>query len=186
MEINDYSKIQGAVTMEAITEGRMVVLDKHSMDHNFGSRKDLPGVRIPANATEAARARFCLTFAVDNAEPPLFEPYPAMDFALRGGFDQAANVPFTAKVHLTQPSMKEGQVVPSGALALAFGEGTYTVPSGAFVASADLEPGAYLAVSNKTDHNDDAGKLRYSADATFAEVLEYDTVKQTLTFRILY
>lgn len=187
MEINKYFDITGAVTAEAIVAGRMCVLDTHSQSHDFGSRTDLPAVRLPNNATDANRARYCVTFAVDNSVPPLYEPYPGFTFALRQGFDQAENVPFTAAVHLTAPSMKEGLTVPSGALALAFGPGVYTVPSGAFVYSSDLEPGAFLEVLNSDDDGAaSAGKLSYTGSASFAQVERFNSADYTLTFRINY
>lgn len=188
MEIRRYQDIKGVVLAEAIVEGRMVILTNHSFDHDFGSRTDLPAVRLPNDATEAARARYCLTFAVDNAQPPIYQPYPAFSYALRQGFDQSSNVPFSATVHLTQPGLKEGQTVPSGALGLAFGEGVYTVPSGAFVYNAAmLVPGTFLIVGNEADHGADAGKLRYSNGAASPiQVVEFDLTNHKLTFEILY
>lgn len=188
MEINRYDDIMGVVTSEAIPEGRMVLMTSHSQDHDFGSRTDLPAVKLPDTSTEAARARFCITWSVDNAVPPLYEPYPTFSYALRQGFDQAANVPFTAKVRLTQPSMQEGEEIPASALALAFGPGVYTVPSGCYVYSANFAtPGTFLAVCDtSTEDAATAGKLKYSASATFADVIKYDSTTGNLTFRILY
>jgi len=187
MEINKYTDITGAVTAEAIPEGRMVVIVPHSQSHDYGSRVDLPAVKLPDNSTEAAQARFCVTFAVDNTVPPIYEPYPTIpNTSLRYGFDGSANVPFSATVHLTPLSMVKGLTIPSGALALAFGPGVFTVWSGEWVYSASVVPGAYLAVTDPvTDGAEDPGKLKYSASASFAEVLEVDA-DLNLTFRILY
>jgi len=188
MEINKYRDITGVVTTEAIPEGRMVLVSDSGESHNFGSRTDLRAVKLPDDSTEAAKARFCITWAVDNSQTPIYEPYPAFDFALRGGWDQAENVPFNAKVYLTHPGNKVGLTIPSGALALAFGPGEFTVESGAYVASADIQtPGNYLVVANTADDGAaDAGKLKYSASATFAEVVRYDSSDGSLTFRINY
>jgi len=187
MEINKYTDITGVLTTEAIPEGRMVLLTSHSQSHDYGSREDLPGVKLPDDSTEAAAARFCLTFAVDNTEPPIFIPMPTVaNTSLRYGFDGAANVPFNADVHLTPLSNKKGLTIPSGYLALAFGPGVFTVWSGEYVYSADVVPGAFLAVADtSSDSEADAGKLKYSASATFAQVMEVDS-DLNLTFRINY
>lgn len=189
MEINSIEGgIQGVVTAEAIVEGRMVLMISNSITKDFGSQADLPGCKTPDNTTEAAKARYCLTWAVDNAQPPLYDSYPTLSYALRQGFDQSANVPFTSKVRMTQPSMTEGDTIPSGWLALAFGQGIYTVPSGCYVYNVGLTiPGAYLTVANAGDDTEaSAGKLKYTASASFAEVVEYNSSTGKLTFRILY
>jgi len=186
MEINKYTDITGVVTVEDVVEGRMVLLVNSSETHDYGSREDLPGVRIPADSTEAAKARFCLTWAVDNTQPPIYNPYPTVaNTSLRWGFDGAANVPFAATVYLSSLSNTEGLTIPSGTLALAFGPGVFTIPSGGFVYSANLVAGAYLEVLNTADDGADAGKLNYTASVSFAEVMELDA-DQNLTFRILY
>src|SRR3990167_10007149 len=90
MEINKYTDITGVVTVEDVVEGRMVLLVNSSETHDYGSREDLPGVRIPADSTEAAKARFCLTWAVDNTQPPIYNPYPTVaNTSLRWGIDTA-------------------------------------------------------------------------------------------------
>lgn len=187
MEINKYTDITGVVTTEAIPEGRMVLLTASSETHNYGSREDLPGVKLPDTSAEAAMARFCLTFAVDNTEPPLFIPMPTVaDTSFRYGFDGAANVPFDAAVHLTPLSMKKGLTIPSGWLALAFGPGVFTVWSGEYVTHGSMAVGTFLAVADtSTEDAATAGKLKYSASATFAQVMEIDS-DLNLTFRINY
>mgnify|MGYP003572178726 FL=1 len=187
MEINKYTDITGVLTTEAIPEGRMVLMTSHAQTHNYGSREDLPGVKLPDTSTEAAAARFCLTFAVDNTEPPIMIPMPTVaDTSFRYGFDGAANVPFNADVHLTPLSNKKGLTIPSGYLALAFGPGVFTVWSGEYVYSANVVPVAFLAVAEATtDSAADGGKLKYSASATFAQVMEVDS-DLNLTFRINY
>lgn len=189
MEINHYGDtILGAVATEDIVEGRMVLLTSHSHTRNFGSQADLPGVKLPDNSTEAVHARYCVTFAQDNRATPIYQPHPAYSYALRYGFDQAANAPFSASVYLTHPNVQEGLTIPSGEDLVAFGEGIYTVPSGAYVYSAEVEiPGMPLAVSNTGDHGAaDAGKLRYSQTNPVAEVYRFNTTNSRLTFKILH
>ena len=194
MEINKYEDITGVVTAQAIVEGRMVLLvaaDEgiNSVDYDFGSRVDLPGARLPLTSAEAEKAHFVITFAVDNSTPPLYQPYPSYDFALRGGFDQAVNVPFSATVHMVPQSMKIGLTIPSGVPALAFGPGVFTVPSGAFIYSANLQvPGTWLDVANVGDDGAAvAGMLEEDADGSsgkFAQVERFDVADWALTFRI--
>jgi hypothetical protein len=87
--------------------------------------------------------------------------------------------------------MLRGRIIPSGALALAFGPGEFTVYSGSYVYSAGIEvPGAWLEVSNGQDHGTDTGKLREDADGSagkFAQVMRYSPEGAdggALTFRI--
>ena len=189
MEINKYREIVGVVTVEAIPEGRMVTMVASSETHDFGSREDLPGVRLPDTQAEAAKAHYVIAFSVDNTKPPIYQPMPAFDWALREGWDQSANVPFDAAVHMTQPSMTIGQTIPSGALALAFGPGVYTVQSGNYVYSADIEvPGAWLEVANDAeDSAAEAGMLMVDGDGSegkFVQVERFDSSDASLTFRI--
>lgn len=187
MEINKYTDIVGVVTTEAIVEGRMVLLTSHNQSYDFGSRVDLPGVKLPATSAEAAKAKFCVAFALDNRPTPLVNSYPSLTFALRDGFGQTANVPFTASIYLTHPgNMTVPQTVASGALALAFDKGVFTVPSGSFIYSANLVPGAPLAVADTaTNGATEAGKLKYDANGAVAVVERFDSTNFTLTFRTL-
>jgi hypothetical protein len=170
----------------------MVILTSHDQDYDFGSKVDLPGVRLPADATEATNARYCLTWPVSNsnAEGPIkmFIPTPSFAYALRrGGWDQSSNVPFSAAVHLTYPGHKEGVTVPSGFQALAFDRGVFTVPSGHFVwNSAMSTPGAKLEVLNKADDGaSEAGKLAYNSSGAIAVVERFTLDDYSLTFRTL-
>jgi hypothetical protein len=185
MEIRKYQDIMGVVTIEEITEGRMVLLTASSETHDFGSREDLPGVKTPDDSTEAAEAKYILTFAVDNRSLPIYQPTPSFGFALRGGFDQSANVPFAATVYLTHPGNMLSQAVPSGEPALAFAGGVFTVPSGDFIYHASLAPGAFLIAANTADDGADlAGKLKYSGTAGIGKVIQYNSSENKLTFRI--
>jgi hypothetical protein len=93
-------------------------------------------------------------------------------------------------IHLTWPGQKEGVTIPSGYQAIAFDRGVFTVPSGAFVYSSDIETvGSYLVVANTADDGaTDAGKLKYSASATNAVAIveHYDSDDVRLTFRTLH
>lgn len=187
MEVRKYTDIVGAVATQDIVEGRMVLMVPQSTSYNFGSREDLPGFKLPANPTEAAKARFVAAFALDNRPLPLID-YPSFPWALRqGGWDQARNAPFTATVRLTYPANDaEPQTILSGALMLGFGAGVFTVASGSFIYNANLAPGAYLAVADATtDGASHAGKLKYSASAGVAIVEEFDATNMVLTFRTL-
>ncbi len=173
----------GVVATENIPEGRMVLMTSHSQNYDFGSRTDLPGVKLPSSSAEAARAKLVLGFAQTNENPPLYRPEPSMNFALRHGFDQADNAPFSATVYLTRPSVQTGLTVPSGSLAIAFGNGVFTVPSGAFVYSANLtNPGAGLSVAFT---GADRGKLQYDTSNLVAEVVRFNSADFSLTFRLL-
>lgn len=189
MEINHYGDtILGVVAQADVVEGRMVLLTTNSFSLDFGSQTDLPGAKVPATLAEAATARYIITFEQDNRSLPIYHPQPSMAFALRGGFDQAENVPFTADVYLTHPGVQEGRTIPSGSGALAFGEGIYTVPSGAYIYDAALLiPGTQLAVADTaTDTAANAGKLKVSAVASVGEVYRFDTSTGKLTFKILH
>ena len=185
MEINKFTDILGVVVTEDITEGRLVALTANTVNAD----SDLPGVRLPVDADDAKKAFYVVTWIAPNQSLPLYIPSPSIDFSLRrGAFDQAANLPLTGStIHLTWPGQKEGVTIPSGFQALAFSEGVFTVPSGAFVYSASLVPGAYLEVLNVSDDTTSAGKLNYTttqADA-IAIVERYDSVENKLTFRTL-
>lgn len=193
MEINKYTDITGVVTAQAIVEGRMVLLvandeGANSVDYDFGSRVDLPGARLPVSDAEAQKAHYVITFAVDNATPPLYEPYPAFSYALRGGWEQASNVPFDAAVHMTPQSMRIGLTIPSGVPALAFGPGVFTVPSGNYIYSANMQvPGTWLEVLNSGDDGASAGMLSEDASGAkgkFAQVERFTVADWSLTFRI--
>lgn len=192
MEINKYTDIMGVLTTQDITEGRMVCLTSHGSSHDFGSETDLPAVKLPVDTTEAARAKYCLTWVVNNsnAEGPItmFIPQPSFDWSMRrGGWDQAQNVPFSATVHLTYPGNRESVAIPSGYKALAFDRGVFTVPSGQFVYSAEiLIPGSPLEVLNVGDDTlAEAGKLAYNSAGTIAVVERFNSDSGSLTFRTL-
>jgi len=183
MIINEFDgKVFGVVTTDAIPEGRMVLLTPNSQSYDFGSREDLPAVKLPTTADEASKAKFVLAFAQTNEKPPIYRSFPEVTNSLRYGFDKSPNTPFSAMIYVTPPSVQEGLTVPSGSLAVAFADGVFTVPSGAFVYSANLVAGALLSVGYS---GNDQGKLQYDAAGTIAQVIEYDASANTLTFRLL-
>lgn len=188
MEINRFEEVMGVIPTADVVEGRMGLVTSHTFTHDFGSRTDLMGFKVPATAEEAKRARFILTWAVTNQEAPYLVPVPSYSWAMRGGFNQASNVPFTTTVYMTYPGNQEGVTIPSGTPALAFGEGTYSVPSGAYINNVALvNPGAMLIVANTAEDTTDAGKLKYQStmDDRVVGFVEYrDSSTGKLTFRL--
>lgn len=190
MEINKYTDIMGVVAAMDIPEGRMCLLTSHPFSIDFGSQTDLPGVKLPADDAESKFAKYCVTWQVNNSNAEgairMFIPMPSYDWALRGGWDQSDNVPFNADVYLTYPGHQHGVTIPSGFQALAFDRGVFTVPSGHFVWSVDLEvPGALLEVLNTADDSTDTGKLAYNSAGVIAVTERYDSSDGSLTFRTL-
>lgn len=189
MEINLFEDVLGVMPTEDIVEGRFVLLTSHSFSQDFGSEADLPGVKLPDTAEEAKRAFYCLTWKVDNRPVPIMHPTPAFDFALRGGFDQAANAPFSTTVYLTHQGNQEGLTIPSGVTALAYTDGAFTLPSGAYVDSNDIiVPGAAIIIADtNSDGAGSAGKPKYTASMAagvigFTE--RYDATTGRLTIRV--
>jgi len=193
MEINHYGDtILGVIVMEDIVEGRLVCLDAHGLSNDFGSDTDIPGARLPDTDADSTRSRYCVTFAVDNREVPFYRTTPHFDWALRqGGWDQAANAPFATTVYLTHPGNQIGQTIFSGWKALAFGEGIYTIPSGSYIYSANMQiPGTQLAAANTADDGAALAGMPKEASGTtgtpVAEVVRYYTTDGRLTFKILH
>lgn len=185
MEKNHYGDtILGLVATEDLVEGRMVCLTSHSENNNFGSMTDVAGAKLPTSQAEAARARYVVAFAQDNRSLPIYQPQPHYDWALRDGWEQATNVPFNATVLLTHPGVQVGQTIPSGSLAVGYGEGEYTIPSGSYVYAADVEiPGTQLEVAYA---GADKGKLTVlSAGSAVAEVTRFHTDGR-LQFKVLH
>lgn len=188
MEINRFEEVLGVVPIANVVEGRFVLLTSHNTSYDLGSRTDLPGAKVPATAEEAKRARFCITWAVDNRKPPYYQPTPAFDFAQRGGWDQSENVPFDAEVWMTYPGYQNSRTIPSGMPSLAFGTGTYTVPSGQYIYDSNLtSPGSPVIVANTAEDTTDAGKPKYQAtmdERVIGIVERYDSTTGDLTIRV--
>lgn len=190
MEINKFEDVIGVVPTSGIVEGRFGLMCPHAFDYDFGSRVDLPGVKVPATAAEAINARYCLTFSPDNGSTPFYEPIPSFAFAQRGGWDQAANVPFAATVYVTHRSNQEELTIPSGLPCLGFTDGTFTLPSGGYIHSAGIIViGANVVVANTAEDGAvNAGKLKwqnaYDYDRVVGTVKEYDSDTLRLTVRV--
>jgi hypothetical protein len=190
MEINGFDQVIGVVAQEDIVEGRFVVLTGNALGGSLMNvDADLPGAKLPDTAEEAKRAKFCLTFAVDNRTAPIVD-WPQTTFDFRGGFVNAQAGPLTGlKMWLTHPGNQESQTVPSGYKALAFTEGTFTIPSGQYVYDANLEtPGAAVMIADAaTDGAGEAGKPKFSATievGTIGFVQVYDDATGDLTIRV--
>lgn len=188
MEINDFSDVLGVMPTEDIVEGRFVLFTSHGFSSDFGSDTDLPGVKLPDTAEEAKRAVYCLTWKVDNRPTPIYQ-VPSMSFAERGGWNQAANAPFSTTVYLTHPGNQEGLTIPSGVSALAYTEGIFTIPSGGYVNSNNITvPGAALIIADtNSDSAGDAGKPKYTATmavGVIGEVVRHDSATGRLTIRV--
>jgi hypothetical protein len=190
MEINGFERVIGVVAQEAIVEGRFVLLVANSLGGSvMNVDADLPGVKLPDTAEEAKRARFCVTFAVDNRQAPIVD-WPQTAFDFRGGFVNSTAGPLTGQtMWLTHPGNQESQTIPSGYKALAFAEGTYTIPSGQYVYSANIiVPGAAVIVADAaSDSAADAGKPKYTATmaaGVIGFVQDYDTDTGNLTIRV--
>lgn len=161
MEINSYEEITGVITTADVVDGRFGVFTSHSFTHDFGSRTDLPGFKVPASAEEANNARQLITWAQTQQPFPAILPVPAVSWSLRRGFGATTNSPFSATMYLTNPAFQPGMTIASGVPSLAFGKGTYTFPSGAYVYAAGLEtPGALVQVCNTSEDTTNAGKLK--------------------------
>lgn len=188
MEINKFEDVLGVMPVEDIVEGRFVLLTSHSFSNDFGSETDLPGVKLPDTAEEAKRAKYCLTWKVDNKEFPSYA-VPSYSFAERGGWSQTANAPFSTTVYLTHPGNQEGLTIASGVSSLAYTEGLFTLPSGAYVYSAEIiVPGAAIIIADTaSDDAATAGKPKYAASAAvgvIGETYGYDTTSKKLTIRV--
>lgn len=190
MEINRFEDVIGVVAQEDMVEGRFVVLTANEMGGLIMNvNDDLPGAKLPETAEEAKRAKFCLTWAVDNRAAPIVD-WPTTQFDFRGGWVNSQAGPLTGvKMWLTHPGNQESQTIPSGYKALAYTEATLTIPSGQYIYNVNLEtPGAAIMIADTTsDSADDAGKPKYQATLAlgyvgFVEDFNDDT--GALTIRI--
>lgn len=190
MEINKLTDIRGVVAVMDIPEGRFVAIAANiAGTHNFGSRADLPGARLPETAAEAALARYVATWRVPDQTLPMYIPSPEVEFSLRrGGFDQSPNLPLTnTTVHLTWPGQKHGVTIPSGTLCLAFAQGSFTFPSGQYIYDVALEvPGTAVTVANITDDTlAEAGKPMLGSSEVVGYTERYDSDTGELEIRTL-
>lgn len=187
MEIRKFSKIEGVVTQADVVEGRFVVLTTNAFTGDFiNVDDDLPGVKVPATAEEATRAKYCVTWAVDNRSAPIIN-YSTTPWDTRNGWGGNTPAgPLTGvTMYLTHPGNQESLTIPSGQKALAFTDCTVTLPSGQYVDSAEIRvPGAAIVISNTANHTTDAGKPRYTATnavGVIGETKEYNSSNGALT-----
>lgn len=179
MQINKYLDIFGGITNEDIPSGRMVILEAPTTDE-----AGVYGVALPGTEDEAKMARFCLDWTPTNQRPPYLASIPSESWALRGGWDKAANTPFETVYSATYWGDYEDYTIPSGTLVRLFGAGAVlTVASGQFIPD-DIVKGCALKVSYSGGN---AGKLEYSESDTnpIAIAEEFDAAAFRLTFRIL-
>jgi hypothetical protein len=191
MYINRFEDVIGVITLTDIVEGRFVLLKENTVtSYDFGSRSDLPGVAVPATAEEAKRARYALTWTVTNGKPPYYQPMPSFEWSMRqGGWDQATNLPMTdTTIYTTYPGHQNGKTIPSGYLALAFAEGTYTIPSGGYIENVALHvAGAPCIVANTAEDTTDAGKIKYQStmdERVVGYVERYNSTNGDLTVKV--
>ena len=192
MEINRFEDVIGVIPQANVVEGRFVVLTTNAMTGDFiNVDDDLPGAVVPATAELATRAKFCITFAVDNRPTPIID-YTTTPWSTRGGWGTNAwdNGPLTGQtMYLTHPGNQESQTIPSGYKSLAFTEATITLPSGQYVDSANIHvPGAPFKIADtSTDGASLAGKPKYvgtNAVGVIGYVQEYNSSNGALTIRI--
>lgn len=188
MEINRFEEVIGVRVIEDMVEGRFVTLTAHGLGGDFMNvDADVPGAKLPTTAEEAKRARFCVTFAVDNRPTPIVD-YPQTAFDFRGGVVNAQAGPLTGlKMWLTHPGNQQSQTIPSGYKALAFTEGVFTLPSGQYVYNVALRtPGAPIEIEYTAGA--DRGKPKYlaayDADKVVGFVHEFDATTAALSVRI--
>lgn len=187
MEINGFEQVKGVKVQADIVEGRFVVLTTNAIQGSvMNVDDDLPGAKVPATAEEATRARFVITFAVDNRQTPIVD-WPQTTFDFRGGFVNSTAGPLTGQtMWLTHPGNQESQTIPSGYKALAFTKGYFTLPSGQYVYNVALRtPGAALVVEYS---GVDAGKPKYTATnavGVVGYVQEYNTTTGALTVEVI-
>jgi hypothetical protein len=186
MEINKLGEqIIGVVPVADVVEGKFGLLTTHNWTWDWGSGEDLPGFKVPATAEEANRARWIITWPVDERPTPIYVTMPYRTWGLRGGFAETTNLPFTASVYLTHQGNMESLTIPSGYPSLAFNEGIFTVPTACYIADVNLHSmGANVIVANTAEDGVDAGKLKYQAayDArVVGTVRYYDSTTGKLT-----
>lgn len=186
MEINRFEDVIGVIPQENIVEGRFVVLTTNVHSGAFVNlNEELPGARVPADAEEAKRAKFCITWAVENRPAPIVD-WPSATFDFRGGWVNAPQGPHTGlTMWMTPPGNQEGMTIPSGYKALGYTEGTFTLPSGHFVDSADIKvPGAAIIIADTaSDGAGEAGKPKYTASMA-AGVIGFTETFDPATYRL--
>lgn len=190
MEINRFEDVVGAVAQVNMTEGRFVLFTSNAHGGDvMNVDADLPGAKLPTTAEEAKRAKYCVTFAVENRPLPLVD-YPQTAFDFRGGFVNAPAGPLTGlTMRLSYPGMQESQTIPSGHKVLCFTEGVFTIPSGQYIYNAALRTAgaAVMIADTASDGAAEAGKPKYQANVAlgYVGVVQYfDEATAALTIRV--
>lgn len=177
MEVRRFHTSYPARILEAMVEGLMVVrVEGDGAD-------ELPGVRRPVSAAEAAKARFVVSFPVTNQMPPYFVTRPSYDWALREGFDRTDNLPFNADYHMTWLGHKTGMTIPSGWDVVCFEAGTYTIGSGNWTYATDVVAGDELEVEYS---GADRGKLKKLSAGTAVAMCREVADNGDLTFDVYH
>ena len=170
MEVNKYTDIIPSETSQAIYEGRMVRINSDG------------AAALPTSADEAALAEYVIAWPVEDRKLPIYNSYPTFTSALRQGFDQDANTPFSATVYTVYPNLSDEPIqIPSGNGALLYDKGEFTVTSGAWVYDADLDVGDELEVVHTA--GDNRGKLQKKDSGTAVAKCTDLPTGQKLTFR---
>jgi hypothetical protein len=192
MEINNFDQVIGGITQADTVEGRFVIMVANAMTGTFiNINSDLPGLRVPATAEEAKRAKFVLAFAVDNRQSPIVNYPTAPTFDTRGGWGgNTTHGPLTGlTMWLTHPENQEGNTVVSGLKALGYTEGTFTFPSGEYVDSAAIKvPGCAIMVADTaSDGAGSAGKPKAQTSLAVGAIgftETFDSATGRLTIRV--
>jgi hypothetical protein len=192
MEINQFDEVLGVMPTQDITEGRFVLLCAHTFSQDFGSETDLPGVKLPATAEEAKKARYILTWKVDNRATPFTVTAPSsLVWSERGGWSSTTGEgPISATVYLTPPGNQNCLVIPSGVSSLGYTDGTFTVASGCYIDSADIKVvGANIMIADTVSDGGatNAGKPKYAGNlavGVIGETREYNSTTGALTIEV--
>ena len=170
MEVNKYTDIIPGEAAASIYEGRMVFLNSDGQ------------AQLPASATQEALAKYVIAWPVEDRQLPIYSAYPTYTSALRQGWDQATNTPFSATVYNLYPNLSdEPFAIPSGNGALLFDKGEFTVTSGSWVYDATLAIGDELEVVYAA--GDNQGKLQKKDSATAIAVCTGLPSGERLQFR---
>src|SRR5688572_8539431 len=136
--------VRGGYASEDMQEGRAVRLTESG---SFSGRNELPAF-APATAGTTTNV-FCLMAAVDDFPRPTKKSMYTTTGLRFVNYDEGYSDPIRndGDVYQVGMSVLWNPTIPSGALALGHRGGTYAVPSGAYVESANIRvPGNMIAV----------------------------------------
>jgi len=171
MEIHKFYDILGKVSESDIYEGRMVLLTR-----------GVDRARLPHTLADARLARYVIAWPVENRLLPIYDPYPTYTRALRQGFDQTANTPFSATAYTFYPNLSDDPLeIPSGTGCLLYDKGEFTVGSGEWVNNIAVLEGSELEVQYAAGA--DRGKLMLLDGGEPVAVCTAVTLYRNLRFR---